>query len=130
VDQDYEIELARALAGGGEEAFERFVEHFRAKLFRYTWLMCRQREDAEEVAQETLLKVFESSDQQPGFVVTAGAAEDQRRTTNIFTSVRRRSQRKGRTAPFRSTPLPVPPGSHPVLRCGTSPDRFSPLCAT
>jgi len=90
VDEDYEIELARALLrsrrhngadrrlysartmggsalcrlpGGGEEAFERFVEHFRAKLFRYTWLMCRQREDAEEVAQETLLKVFESYDQ-------------------------------------------------------------------
>lgn len=63
MEKDYEIELARALASGGEEAFERFVEHFRAKLFRYTWLMCRQREDAEEVAQETLLKVFESFDQ-------------------------------------------------------------------
>jgi len=63
VEEDYEIELAKALASGGEEAFERFVEHFRAKLFRYSWLMCRQREDAEEVAQETLLKVFESFDQ-------------------------------------------------------------------
>jgi len=63
VEEDYEIELARALASGKEEAFEHFVEHFRTKLFRYTWLMCRQREDAEEVAQETLLKVFESVDQ-------------------------------------------------------------------
>jgi len=90
VDEDHEVELARALlssrqhngadrrlysagtvggsalcrlSAGGEDAFERFVEHFRAKLFRYTWLMCRQREDAEEVAQETLLKVFESFDQ-------------------------------------------------------------------
>ena len=63
MEEDYEIVLARALASGKEEAFERFVEHFRTKLFRYTWLMCRQREDAEEVAQETLLKVFESVDQ-------------------------------------------------------------------
>jgi len=36
------------------------VEHFRAKIFHYSWLMCGQREDAEKVAQETLLKVFES----------------------------------------------------------------------
>ena len=63
MELDYEIELARSLSSGSEEAFERFVEHFRAKLFRYTWLMCRQREDAEEVSQETLLKVFESFDQ-------------------------------------------------------------------
>jgi RNA polymerase sigma-70 factor, ECF subfamily len=39
------------------------VEHFRAKVFRYSWLMCGQREDAEEVAQETLLKVLESFSQ-------------------------------------------------------------------
>ena len=38
------------------------MEHFRAKIFHYSWLMCGQREDAEEVAQETLLKVFESFD--------------------------------------------------------------------
>ena len=48
---------------GDAEAFDRFVEHFRAKIFHYTWLMCGQREDAEEVAQDTLLKVFESFDQ-------------------------------------------------------------------
>lgn len=48
---------------GEPEAFDDFVEHFRAKIFHYTWLMCGHREDAEEVAQETLLKVFESLDQ-------------------------------------------------------------------
>jgi RNA polymerase sigma-70 factor (ECF subfamily) len=47
---------------GEPEAFDRFVEHFRAKIFHYSWLMCRSREDAEEVAQETLLKVFENFD--------------------------------------------------------------------
>lgn len=57
------MELARQLLTGKPEAFDGFVEHFRAKIFQYSWLMCGQREDAEEVAQETLLKVFESFDQ-------------------------------------------------------------------
>ncbi len=63
MDREAEIELARQLLTGKPEAFDRFVEHFRAKIFQYSWLMCRHREDAEEVAQETLLKVFESFDQ-------------------------------------------------------------------
>lgn len=74
-----EVELARALLSGQGEAseepaqdglaprglcaFEQFVAHFRTKIFRYAWLMCGQREDAEEVAQETLLKVFEKLSQ-------------------------------------------------------------------
>lgn len=48
---------------GEANAFDRFVEHFRAKIFHYSWLMCGQREDAEDVAQDTLLKIFESFDQ-------------------------------------------------------------------
>jgi len=47
---------------GDSNAFDRFVEHFRAKIFHYSWLMCGQREDAEDVAQDTLMKVFESFD--------------------------------------------------------------------
>lgn len=58
-----EVELARRLLAGEVHAFDRFVEHFRAKIFHYSWMMCGDREDAEEVAQETLLKVFESSEQ-------------------------------------------------------------------
>jgi len=42
---------------------EPFVESFQRKVFNYTWLMCGQREDAEEVAQDTLLKVFENWEQ-------------------------------------------------------------------
>lgn len=57
-----EVDLARQLKTGDPAAFDRFVEYFRARIFRYSWLMCRQREDAEEVAQETLLKVFENFD--------------------------------------------------------------------
>jgi RNA polymerase sigma-70 factor, ECF subfamily len=60
VEQQGETELARAMAAGEPQAFEKFVEHFRSKLFHYSWLMCGQPQDAEEVAQETLLKVFEN----------------------------------------------------------------------
>ncbi len=60
MERETEVELARQLIAGNPDAFERFVEHFRAKIFHYSWLMCGQREDAEDVAQETLLKVFEN----------------------------------------------------------------------
>jgi RNA polymerase sigma-70 factor (ECF subfamily) len=60
LEREVEVELARRLMTGDAEAFDRFVEHFRAKIFHYSWLMCGHREDAEEVAQDTLLKVFES----------------------------------------------------------------------
>ena len=58
-----EADLARKLLSGDPEAFDGFVKVFQAKIFRYSLVMCRQREDAEEVAQETLLKVFKSIDQ-------------------------------------------------------------------
>jgi len=63
LEKETEIQLARDLMAGQPEAFDRFVEHFRAKIFQYSWLMCGHREDAEEVSQETLLKVFESFNQ-------------------------------------------------------------------
>lgn len=63
VESPAESELARALLAGEPHAFEHFVEHFRSKIFHFSWLMCGSPEDAEEVAQETLLKVFESFDQ-------------------------------------------------------------------
>ena len=58
-----EVDLARRLLSGDAAALTPFVESFQSKVFQYTWLMCGQREDAEEVAQDTLLKVFESFDQ-------------------------------------------------------------------
>jgi RNA polymerase sigma-70 factor (ECF subfamily) len=68
VERQEEIELARQLIAGDSEAFDRFVGHFRAKIFTYSWLICGQREDAEEVAQDTLLRIFEKFDQlrEPG----------------------------------------------------------------
>jgi RNA polymerase sigma-70 factor (ECF subfamily) len=62
LQRELEVELARRLLAGDADAFDRFVEHFRARIFHYTWLMCGHREDAEEVAQDTLFKVFESFD--------------------------------------------------------------------
>ena len=62
MERETEIELARQLIAGEPEAFDRFVEHFRAKIFQYSWLMCGHREDAEEVAQETLFNVFQNFD--------------------------------------------------------------------
>ena len=56
MEREAEVELARRLIAGEPEAFDRFVEHFRAKIFHCSsWLMRSRREDAEEVAQETLL---------------------------------------------------------------------------
>ncbi len=62
LDKQEETELARAVLAGVPAAFERFVEHFRSKVFHYSWLMCGSREDAEEVAQEALLNAFEHFD--------------------------------------------------------------------
>ena len=58
-----EIELARSLLAGDRSALDEFLGVFGQKVFQYTWLMCGQREDAEEGAQDTLMKVFESLDQ-------------------------------------------------------------------
>jgi RNA polymerase sigma-70 factor, ECF subfamily len=57
-----EVEWARRLLAGDATAFTPFVESFQQRIFQYTWLMCGHREDAEEVSQDTLLKVFESFD--------------------------------------------------------------------
>jgi RNA polymerase sigma-70 factor (ECF subfamily) len=61
--QKPDLDLARELLAGSDEAFTEFVNSFRARLAHYTFLMCGHREDAEEVAQETLIRVFESIDQ-------------------------------------------------------------------
>jgi RNA polymerase sigma-70 factor (ECF subfamily) len=57
---DDEIQLARDLIAGRPGAFDRFVEVFRPKIFQYTLMIAGNREDAEEVTQDTLMKVFEN----------------------------------------------------------------------
>jgi len=63
LEKENEVQLARDLMAGKPAAFDRFVEHFRNKVFQYSWLMCGHREDAEEVSQDTLLRVFENFSQ-------------------------------------------------------------------
>jgi RNA polymerase sigma-70 factor (ECF subfamily) len=58
-----DLELARELLAGSPEAFDRFVDLYHKRLFQYAYLMCGQREDAEEVSQDTLLSVFATIDQ-------------------------------------------------------------------
>jgi RNA polymerase sigma-70 factor (ECF subfamily) len=55
-----EVRLAERLMRGDLTAFDEFVDTFRGKLFQFSYLNCGHHEDAEEVAQETLLKAFES----------------------------------------------------------------------
>lgn len=63
MEREEEIDLARRLLARDTEAFDRFVHHFGGKIFHYSWMMCGHREDAEEVAQETLMRVFENLNQ-------------------------------------------------------------------
>ena len=58
-----DAELAVGLLSGSEYAFTEFVNAFHARISQYSFLMCGHHEDAEEVAQETLLKVLENIDQ-------------------------------------------------------------------
>ena len=55
-----DLQLARELIAGTAGAFEHFVNVYGRKIFRYSYTMCGHREDAEEIAQETLMKVFEN----------------------------------------------------------------------
>lgn len=50
--------LAEAVLRGDEAAFDRFATEARRRLYRFGQLMCGQREDAEDVLQETLLQAF------------------------------------------------------------------------
>ncbi|MFO0367246.1 MAG: RNA polymerase sigma factor, partial [Acidobacteriota bacterium] len=58
--QASEVELTQRLLAGDETALAPLLETIQRKVFQYTWLMCGQREDAEEVAQDTLLKVSQN----------------------------------------------------------------------
>jgi RNA polymerase sigma-70 factor (ECF subfamily) len=57
LDQAREIQLAERIRNGDAEAFEEFAVAFGRRLLHYSLLICRQREDAEEVVQDTLLKL-------------------------------------------------------------------------
>jgi RNA polymerase sigma-70 factor (ECF subfamily) len=62
-DATLELTLARDLMDGKPEAFDRFVSYFRPRIFHYAQMICGSREDAEEVTQDALMKVFSNFDQ-------------------------------------------------------------------
>ena len=102
------------MISGQPEAFDHFVEYFRAKIFHYTWLVCGHRDDAEEVAQETLLRVFESSER---------LREPDRVKSWVFRIARNEclmKRRKSRFAPARELSLdefmPAKPGTGDAVR--------------
>lgn len=54
--------LIRSLKKGREEAYRQIVEGYGNKLFRTCYLILRDREEAEDVVQETFIKVFQKLD--------------------------------------------------------------------
>ena len=109
MDREGETALARAVLAGEPLAFERFVEHFRSKVFHYSWLMCGRPEDAEEVAQETLLNAFEHFD---------GLREPERVRSWIFRIAKNAclmQRRKSVFAPAHELSVEdLPPGAAPA----------------
>jgi len=59
-DQSTDRSLAEALMAGDPDAFEPFVERYAPLILNFGRRMCGQRDDAEEVVQETLLKAYQS----------------------------------------------------------------------
>ena len=60
VEAERDRALALDLIAGRPEAFEPFVERFGPLVLNFGRRMCGQRDDAEEVLQETLLRAFRS----------------------------------------------------------------------
>jgi RNA polymerase sigma-70 factor, ECF subfamily len=53
-------EAIRKFLGGEEEAFSRIVHHWERKIYNLAWRMLNNREDAQDIVQETFLSVFKS----------------------------------------------------------------------
>jgi RNA polymerase sigma-70 factor (ECF subfamily) len=56
-EQDDRLVAARA-AGGDLAAFEELVRRYQEPLYRYLWRMCRNQAEAEDMAQEALVKAW------------------------------------------------------------------------
>jgi RNA polymerase sigma-70 factor (ECF subfamily) len=53
-------EAVRKFLGGEIEAFSRIVHHWERRIYNLAWRMLNNREDAQDIVQETFLSVFKS----------------------------------------------------------------------
>lgn len=53
-----EADLLARLQAGEEEALRALISHFQSRIYRFAWHLTSNREDAEEVVQDTFLSVY------------------------------------------------------------------------
>ena len=80
---------ARPAALAASPAFEDFFEAHRTRLFTALWLVARDRQEAEEVAQDAFLKLWERWDRVAGLEDPAGYLY--RTAMNLYRNRRRRA---------------------------------------
>lgn len=62
MEPQIEAELLQRCRGGDERAYQQLVRTYQSQVFSIALRMVRSREDAEDVAQETFVRVFRSLD--------------------------------------------------------------------
>jgi len=102
---DETLPRPRVATRGAALEFEGFFAENRERLFRALWLVARDRHEAEEVAQEAFLKVWERWDRVEGMDDPQGYLY--RTAFNLYRNRRRRSLLALRRF-VRATPAPDP----------------------
>jgi RNA polymerase sigma-70 factor (ECF subfamily) len=60
LEKEEEIRLVQRCLSGDEKALEEFVNHFQKPLFNLAYRLCGNRDDAEDIAQESLVRALEN----------------------------------------------------------------------
>ena len=96
-------EQIQALRDGDKEIFRRLYFELQPRLYRFLWLKLRSVERAEDLAQETFLRVWETRDR----LRPDGNLEIYlfRIAGNLATDARRARQRRPSTTTLEATPL-------------------------
>lgn len=111
---DDDQRLVRAARGGDREAYRRLVERYQRKVYSIAFEILRNREDAEDVAQEAFVKAYLSLQEFKGD--SSFFTWLYRITYNMALDVRRRLLRRGgATQEFREGALKEPEELAPIL---------------
>lgn len=96
-------EQIQALRAGDKEIFRRLYFEFQPRLYRFLWLKLRSVERAEDLVQETFLRVWETCDR----LRPDGNLEIYlfRIASNLATDALRAQQRRPSTTSLNTTPL-------------------------